>query len=64
MEALQMNDDDGSDAVPTQDISGGNINPAKLIALLRLKFGLGAYQVYVCRSFKNETVASMCVRWS
>jgi hypothetical protein len=31
----------------TQDISGRNINPTKLSALLRAKFGAGAYELHV-----------------
>jgi len=39
--------DDDEDDEDTQDISGRNINPAKLTALLRAKFGVGAYAVHV-----------------
>jgi len=31
-----------------QDISGRNISPVKLIAMLRTKFGIGAYEIQVC----------------
>lgn len=31
----------------TQDIPGSNINPAKLTAMLRIKFGAGVYDIYV-----------------
>jgi hypothetical protein len=30
-----------------QDVSGRNINPAKLTAMLRAKFGVGAYEIHV-----------------
>jgi len=45
---LPSNDlDEDEDDEDTQDISGRNINPAKLTALLRAKFGVGAYAVHM-----------------
>lgn len=45
------NDDHDSDAsdsgIEFQDVSGRNINPAKLTAMLRAKFGFGAYEIHV-----------------
>lgn len=34
---------------PTQDISGRNIHPAKLSAMLKATFGEGMYEIHVCR---------------
>ena len=31
-----------------QDISGRYISPVKLVAMLRTKFGVGAYEIQVC----------------
>ena len=31
-----------------QDVSCRNVDPTKLIALLRAKFGVGSYQIHVC----------------
>jgi len=42
-----MTDDDVPEALATQDISGRNINQTKLTTLLRMKFGVGAYDVHV-----------------
>ncbi|PMD13099.1 hypothetical protein NA56DRAFT_756056 [Hyaloscypha hepaticicola] len=33
-----------------QDISGRNISPVKLIAMLRTKFGIGAYEIQMTRN--------------
>ena len=43
----EESDDEFFDITPTQSISGRNIDPAKLKTLLRIKFGAGAYDVYV-----------------
>ena len=40
-------DDDEPNGLTTQDISGRNINQTKLTALLRMKFGVGAYDIHV-----------------
>jgi len=40
-------DDDEADGLATQDICGRNINQTKLTALLRMKFGVGAYDIHV-----------------
>ena len=40
-------DEDEDEDELTQDISGRNINPAKLSALLRAVFGAGAYKLQV-----------------
>jgi len=37
----------------SQDISGRNISPVKLIAMLRTKFGVGAYEIQVCSNLKK-----------
>jgi hypothetical protein len=42
-----INDLSDVDIDSHQDIAGRNINPAKLTALLRAKFGAGAYQLTV-----------------
>lgn len=47
-------DDDDSKALPTQDICGRNINQTKLTALLRMKFGVGAYDIHVSCSQVSE----------
>jgi hypothetical protein len=39
--------DDLPEFEPTQAICGRNINPTKLISLLRTKFGAGAYDIEV-----------------
>jgi hypothetical protein len=46
---LTNHDEDEDDDELTQDISGRNINPAKLSALLRAVFGAGAYKLQVSR---------------
>lgn len=38
---------DDIDYMETQDVSVGNINPAKLVTLLRAKFGVGSYDIHV-----------------
>jgi len=43
-------DDDLSDFEDAQSISGSNIDPAKLAALLRIKFGVGTYDIHVSRT--------------
>lgn len=43
-------DDDLSDLEDAQSISGSNIDPAKLAALLRIKFGAGTYDIHVSRT--------------
>ncbi|KAI4958380.1 hypothetical protein J4E86_003980 [Alternaria arbusti] len=40
-------DDDLSDLEDAQSISGSNIDPAKLAALLRIKFGAGTYDIHL-----------------
>lgn len=48
------------DDYETQDISAGNINPAKLTTLLRGKFGIGAYGIQVSHEPpKQRTVCGM-----
>lgn len=44
-------EDEIPEVAPTQAISGRNINPTKLISLLRTKFGAGAYDIHVSVSF-------------
>lgn len=39
--------DEITDTIPTQAISGRNINRTKLMTMLRTKFGVGAYDVSV-----------------
>ena len=39
-----------------QDVEGMNINPAKLTAMLRSKFGVGAYEVHVSKVLFLQTV--------
>lgn len=42
-------DSDASDStIESQDIAGKRVNPAKLIALLRTKFGAGRFKIRVC----------------
>jgi hypothetical protein len=36
-----------------QDISARNVSPAKLTAMLRTKFGVGAYEIRVNPTFKT-----------
>lgn len=45
--ATGFENDEPSDIPSYQDISGRNINPAKLTALLRSKFGIGSYEIHV-----------------
>ena len=47
-------DDDDEKALATQDISGRNINQTKLTTLLRMKFGVGAYDIHVSCSQVSE----------
>ena len=35
----------------SQDISGRHISPVKLIVMLRMKFGVGAYEIQVCSNY-------------
>jgi hypothetical protein len=44
-------DDDLSDLEDAQSISGSNIDPAKLAALLRIKFGAGTYDIHVSAAY-------------
>jgi hypothetical protein len=44
---LELGIDDLWDDASYQDISRRNINPAKLTAMLRTKFGVGSYEVNV-----------------
>ena len=41
-----------------QDISGRNISPAKLTALLRTKFGIGSYEIHVYPPFNRNVIRS------
>lgn len=49
VESPAVYDSDASNNGPEshQQISGRNINPAKLAAMLRTKFGIGAYEIQV-----------------
>jgi hypothetical protein len=40
-------DDNDTKGFATQDISGRYINQTKLTTLLRMKFGVGAYDIHV-----------------
>lgn len=42
---LDLQDDESSDE-SYQDISGRNINPTKLTALLKARFGIGSYEIH------------------
>lgn len=44
----QLEEDESSDESSYQDISGRNINPTKLTALLKARFGIGSYEIHVC----------------
>src|SRR5579871_2356136 len=46
--------DDDENSVTTQDISGRNISQTKLTTLLRMKFGVGAYDIHVSFSHVSE----------
>jgi hypothetical protein len=54
----------------TQDISGRNINAAKLMTMLRKKFGAGAYDVHVMHNSycimapRKLSVVSYTENWS
>ena len=51
-------DDDVPDGLATQDISGRNINQIKLTAMLRMKFGVGAYDVHVSCNQASKTFST------
>jgi len=43
-------DDEEDYLEDAQSISGSNIDPARLAALLRIKFGVGTYDIHVSRT--------------
>ena len=51
--ASNMVDENLLEPRTTQNISGRYINRSKLTAMLRIKFGLGAYDIYVSRIIHN-----------
>jgi len=56
-----MDDDDELSEIKLeacQDISGRNISPVKLIAMLRTKFGIGSYEIQVCGILQRRILYS------